>query len=59
MKKLKLNELEVTSFMPKGGSIDTIKAGAAEGPTEHAGACPFTEALRDPLCAPTGLCINW
>jgi hypothetical protein len=59
MKKLKLNELEVTSFIPETESAKYMKAGAAEGPTEHAGACPFTQALRDPLCAPTGLCINW
>lgn len=58
MKKLKLNELEVTSFKTDP-TLSSFMGGAAGGPTEHAGACPFTEALRDPLCAPTGLCINW
>ncbi|MFA0960907.1 pinensin family lanthipeptide [Roseivirga sp. BDSF3-8] len=58
MKKLKISELEVKSFVTDSFASGII-GGAEGGPTEHAVACPFTQALRDPLCQPTGLCINW
>lgn len=56
MKKIKLAELEISSFVTEKASSQELKAGAA-GPTEHREYCSFTQALRDPLCQPTGLCI--